>query len=45
MKLDFSVGTKIKKIIHPDSSSYGIIGEVKYKYDDHYSVKMKSSKK
>jgi len=43
MKLDFSVGTKIK-IIHPDSSSYGIIGKVVYKYDDHYTIKMKSSK-
>jgi len=43
MKLDFSIGSKIK-IIHPDSSSFGMIGSVKFKSDDHYSIKIKSSK-
>jgi len=44
MKLDFNQGSKIK-IVHPDSSCFGVIAEVKYKHDDHYSVKMKSEKK
>jgi NAD-dependent SIR2 family protein deacetylase len=43
MKLDFSTGSKIQ-IIHPDSSTFGVIGTVKYKHDDHYSVQMKARK-
>jgi desulfoferrodoxin (superoxide reductase-like protein) len=43
MKLDFSINSKIK-IVHPDSSSFEMVGVVKYKSEDHYSVKMKSRK-
>jgi len=43
MRINFSIGQKIK-IIHPDSSSFGMVGVIKYKSDDHYSVKIKASK-
>ena len=44
MKLDFSIGAKVK-IVHPDSSVFGEIGEIYAKYDDHYTLKLPSSKK
>lgn len=43
MKLDFSNGSKVK-IIHPDSSSYGFVGEMYKKWDDHYTIYMQARK-
>ena len=44
MKIDFSVGSKIK-VVHPDSCMFGIIGEITRKCEDNYQISLKQPNK
>ena len=39
MLLDFRQGSKVK-ICHPDSQYFGLVGEIAFKYEDHYTLKL-----
>jgi hypothetical protein len=44
MKLDLSEGAEVK-IVHPDSSTFDVVGKVAWKHDDHWSIVMKARPK